>query len=59
MPAKRSTPTAHRGYKKLPQRHCHPSSPLHRASTFATLATFPEATEMEPAGHEANGFGRR
>jgi hypothetical protein len=26
MPAMRPTPTAHRRYKNLPRRHCHPSS---------------------------------
>jgi hypothetical protein len=27
--------------------------------SLATLATFSHVAEMEPAGHEANGFGRR
>jgi hypothetical protein len=27
--------------------------------SLATLATFSHTAEMQPAGHEANGFGRR
>jgi hypothetical protein len=59
MPATRSTRTAHHGYRKHPRRHCHPFSPLHRDSPLATLATISHADEMQPAGHEANGFDRR
>jgi hypothetical protein len=55
----RSTRTTRRGYKSNPGAIATHSCRCTELLSLITLAAFSHAAEMQPAGHEANGFDRR
>jgi hypothetical protein len=59
MPNTRSTRTVTAAIKSTPGAITTHSRCCTELLSLATLVTFSHAAEMQPAGHEANGFGRR